>query len=159
MSPEYGLYQITSTGGISPLGQGKFVLYDGRRRFIACRRLRTARAGNVGISTTSPQGTLDVNGSIYQRGSSLHADYVFESDYQLESIEDHAEYMWKNKHLKGIPEIEVDKNGQEVIEVGAHRKGIVEELEKAHIYIDQLHKKNAALEKRLAKLEALLNAR
>lgn len=43
----------------------------------------------------------------------------------------------------------LNKDGLEVVEVGAHRKGIVEELEKAHIYIEQL-------ENRLAKIEALL---
>ncbi len=81
--------------------------------------------GTVGIGTTSPQGKLDVNGSIYQRGSQLHADYVFEDNYKLESIREYAEFMWKNKHLKGIPKAWVDDQGQE----------IVEELEKAHIYI------------------------
>ena len=110
----------------------------------------------VGIGTTNPQGELDVNGSIYQRGSVLYADYVFEPDYELESIDKHSEFMWQNKHLKGIPKAKVDENGQEIIEVGAHRKGIVEELEKAHIYIKQLHKQNKALETRLVKLEAIV---
>lgn len=43
--------------------------------------------------------------------------------------------MWKNKHLKAIPKAKVDEEGREIVEVGAHRKGIMEEREKAHIYI------------------------
>jgi hypothetical protein len=107
---------------------------------------------NVGILTNNPMGTLDVNGTIYQRGSQLHADYVFEEEYQLESIDEHAAFMWKNRHLKGIPKARVDENGREIVEVGAHRKGIVEELEKAHIYIDQLHNRIEALEEKLQQL-------
>jgi len=110
--------------------------------------------GGVGIGTTTPQGTLDVNGSIYQRGSVLHADYVFEPDYLLESIEDHAKFMWRHKHLKAIPKAKVDGNGKEIIEVGSHRRGIVEELEKAHIYIEQLHKRLKSLEEKLAQMES-----
>jgi hypothetical protein len=108
--------------------------------------------GDVGIGTTSPKGKLDVNGSIYQRGISLHADYVFQPGYQLESIKEHSEFMWKYKHLKAIPKAQVDKNGQEIVEVGSHRKGIVEELEKAHIYIEQLHKRIKKLEVMIEKL-------
>lgn len=51
-----------------------------------------------------------------------------------------------------------------MVEVGAHRKGIVEELEKAHIYISQMHT-NASkmqiyvsqMEERITKLEQLLS--
>jgi hypothetical protein len=113
-------------------------------------------SGNIGIGTTNPRGKLDVNGPIYQRGSELHADYVFEQGYKLESIDEHSEFMWKEKHLPAIPKAMTDDNGQEIVEVGSHRKGIVEELEKAHIYIEQLNKKNKELEKRLVKLEAMI---
>ncbi len=117
--------------------------------------------GNIGIGTATPVGTLDVNGTIYQRGGSLHADYVFTPEYELESIDEHSVFMWENKHLKAIPKAKVDKNGEDIVEVGSHRKGIVEELEKAHIYIEQLHKQIKEqnivlqlLEKRLTQLEA-----
>ena len=63
--------------------------------------------------------------------------------------------MWKNKHLAAIPKARVDETGQEIVEVGAHHKGIVEELEKAHIYIEQLHENNKALEEKIAKLDEL----
>ena len=52
----------------------------------------------MGIGTGDPQGALDVNGPILQRGGDLHADYVFEDDYPLESIEEHSESMWREKH-------------------------------------------------------------
>jgi hypothetical protein len=113
-------------------------------------------ADPVGIGTKTPNGALDVNGSIYQRGAVLHADYVFEPDYKLETIEEHSEFMWRNKHLKAIPKAKVDENGLEIVEVGSHRKGVVEELEKAYIYIEQLSKQNKILEARLVKLEAVV---
>ncbi len=104
-------------------------------------------------------GRLDVEGGIYQKGRVLHADYVFESNYQLESIEKHAEFMWSNKHLKEIHKAKVDENDMEIVEVGAHRRGIVEELEKAHIYIRHLHQRLNELEKKLASLEVGVNSR
>ncbi|MFZ3138501.1 MAG: hypothetical protein WA126_14050 [Thermodesulfovibrionales bacterium] len=109
--------------------------------------------GNVGIGTTTPEGALDVNGAIYQRGSVLHADYVFEPTYKMESIEDHARYMWTNKHLSAVPGVRKDDNGQEIVEVGSHQRGILEELEKAHVYIEQLNKKLKDLEAKISTLE------
>ncbi len=105
--------------------------------------------GRVGIGTSSPAGTLDVNGSIYQRGGVRHADYVFEDDYQLESIDEHSEFMWKEKHLPAVGAGETDAEGREYVEYGSQMRGILEELEKAHIYIEQLHGRNKTLEAQL----------
>ena len=118
----------------------------------------------VGIGTTNPAGKLDVNGSIYQRGAILHADYVFEPGYKLESIDEHSEFMWQEKHLPAMPKIQKDENGREIVEIGARSRGIVEELEKAHIYIEQLHKninqlqeQNKKLQDRISAMETITN--
>ncbi len=100
-----------------------------------------------------PGGTLDVDGTIFVSNSQVHPDYVFEPDYELETIEEHAEFMWKNKHLPAVAPAQYDENGKRVIELGASSAEILEELEKAHIYIEQLHKQLETLEERLAKLE------
>jgi hypothetical protein len=52
----------------------------------------------------------------------------------------------------------VGDDGQEIIEVGAHQRGIVEELEKAHIYIEQLNKENKELRTKVAGQDARLSA-
>ena len=109
------------------------------------------RGGKVGIGTNDPKGKLDVNGSIYQRSVVRHPDYVFEPDYKIETIEEHSEYMWKNKHLPAIGAGQYDEEGFAIMELGDQSKGILEELEKAHIYIetlnDQIKELSAALEK------------
>lgn len=90
-------------------------------------------------------------------------NYVFEPEYELESIDEHSRFMWKNKRLAAILKSQVDENGTEVLEVDSHIRGIVEELEKAHIYIEQLNKRlktseeeNAKMQKRLAALENII---
>ena len=80
-----------------------------------------------------------MNGSIFQRGVQLFADYVFEPTYTLESIEEHADFMWNNKHLPAVGAKKVDEQGQEIVEIGARMRGLLEELEKAHIYISTLN--------------------
>ncbi|MEK6406000.1 MAG: hypothetical protein AABN34_03450 [Acidobacteriota bacterium] len=129
-------------------------------------------SGNVGIGTITPAGKLDVNGSIFQRGAVLFADYVFEPTFSLESIEDHSAFMWNNKHLPAVGARKVDEQGREVVEIGARMRGLLEELEKAHIYISTLNTKaterdeqlaklerqNAELAERLARIEAMLSA-
>ena len=78
--------------------------------------------------------------------------------------------MWNNKHLPALGARAVDEKGQEVVEIGARMRGMLEELEKAHIYIStlsdkitekeaalvKLERQNSELAERLARIEALL---
>jgi hypothetical protein len=83
-------------------------------------------------------GQVDINGDLVVSGT-ITPDYVFEPDYQLESIEDHAEYMWTNKHLPAVGAATLRPDGSHAVNVGARSQSMLEELEKAHIYIEQLH--------------------
>lgn len=81
--------------------------------------------------------TVDINGNLVVNGTDITPDYVFEEDYPLESIEEHARQMWENKHLPAMTSsVENANNGVDIIK---HQYGVLEELEKAHIYIAQLH--------------------
>ncbi len=84
--------------------------------------------------------TVDINGNLVVTGT-ITPDYVFTPEYALESIEDHAAYMWQHQHLPAVQAGKVNAQGQGLINVGARSQGMLEELEKAHIYIEQLHEK------------------
>ena len=107
----------------------------------------------VGIGTTNPQGTLDVAGDIYVSGTKLNVpDYVFEPAYKLETIEEHADFMWAKKHLTAIPK-PIKENDRYSINITSQNNGILEELEKAHIYIAQMNEKLKKLETQNAEQE------
>lgn len=111
------------------------------------------------IITGTPVFTIQNNGRILHRGAEIHADYVFEPEYQLESIEEHSAYMTKEGHLRAIPRPEKDeKSGQDIIEYTSFMRGLLEELEKAHVYIarlsDALKEQRAAFAKLSAQVDA-----
>ena len=119
----------------------------------------------VGFSAAD---TVDINGKLVINGSEVTPDYVFEPDYPLESIDEHAELMWENRHLPSLPG--AAKNEKEGVNIVQHQFGVLQELEKAHIYIERLHERLKTLqsegsrkddridefEQRLAQLESLL---
>lgn len=109
-----------------------------------------AVAAVIGIDSADPKSTsshwagyfvgdVNVGGKIYLKSGNVVADYVFGDDYKLESIEDHADYMWREQHLSGVTPQVTDASGEDLVEIGERSRGILEELEKAHIYIAQLN--------------------
>ena len=120
------------------------------------------RVGVAGPTIVDINGNLQVTGNI-TAANVPQPDYVFDSKYKLESIEDHSDFMWKNRHLPSLPSAGRGNVGP--VNVLSHQMGMLEELEKAHIYIDQLNTSIASLRdelssknERLDVLEAKLDA-
>jgi hypothetical protein len=123
------------------------------------------RSGNSALEMSlNGSGNLTISGTIKTAGPTCAAgcDAVFDADYDLPSIEDHAEAMWAKKHLPTVgptlPNQPVDLS---------ERYGLMlNELETAHIYIAQVNARNGELTEtvdqltqRLARLETLLRQR
>ena len=100
----------------------------------------------------SNSGDLRILGTITSGGPTCSSgcDAVFNEDYDLPSIEDHAEAMFADRHLPAVGPTSPDED----INLTEHMGNVLNELEKAHIYIAQLNEQNKALEARLEKLES-----
>ena len=96
-------------------------------------------SGNMSI-----RGNLTVGG-----GSCTGCDLVFSPEYKVESIQEHAASMWANSYLPGVGPTPEDAP----MNLGKKTAGILNELEKAHIYIEQLDQLNRQLEAQQAELQ------
>ena len=183
---EKSVAHATRAGQVVFLGSGGLNFYASTDTAEINSFVIMPGSGNIGVGTFNPtekmeisggsllmtEGDIKLNGGVIIEGIGKNtkiADYVFTDDFELESIEEHAEFMWANKHLpalKGTSEIK--KEG--TINTSERREQIVEELEKAHIYIEQLHdrikelesktnleKENQELRDRIENLENLVN--
>lgn len=93
-------------------------------------------------------GDLTIRGELVTGGGTCGGgcDLVFTPAYELPSIESHAEQMWQNGFLPNVgPTIE-----GEPINLSDKTGRMLNELEKAHIYIEQLHKRLERLEQAMA---------
>lgn len=119
--------------------------------------LRFTAGSDAPEMTLSASGDLVVTGGYYVNATQLSVpDYVFEPTYELKSIEDQAKYMFNNKHLPSVlaapkPDGQLDLVSQQL--------GMLEELEKAHIYISELHNRIKHLETENNQMVSVLEAR
>jgi hypothetical protein len=92
-------------------------------------------------------GNLRIAGTITTSGScSGGCDRVFDAGYKLPTIAQHAKLMWEDKHLPAIGP--TPENGP--FNLTQKVTGLLNELEKAHIYIAQLNRRLQALENKNA---------
>jgi len=91
----------------------------------------------------TPSGDLIITGEITTTGScSVGCDAVFGADHTLSSIEDHAALMWENKYLPNVGP--TSEEGPYNMSDKVLR--MLNELEHAHIYIEQLNRRVEELE-------------
>jgi hypothetical protein len=108
-------------------------------------------SGHVGINTQNTTGyTFNVNGTAVFDAVTVKsfsgnnpkgtpwADYVFDKDYQLPTLESLKVYIRQNGHLPGIPTAaEVEKNG---FDLGATQAKLLEKIEQLTLYTIDLQK-------------------
>ncbi len=148
-----GAFTFTESGSASP-----FRIFKG------------AAANTLDITTTG----VNVVGSLSVGGIGMNVpDYVFEPEYRLASLDEQEAFYRQNKHLPSVPPAKLGQDGRPVIDLAAYQMGMLEELEKAHLYIQQLddvlqagsaqisalEKENVALRTELERHQAELEAR
>ncbi len=117
-----------------------------------------ASANLLQIGRTAP-GQVDIAGSLTISGTCDGCDAVFTPEFPLETIEEHAAFMWRHSYLPGVGPTQ---EGPTSIDVFEKTTGILQELEKAHIYIEQLNhsvKDNGERISRIEEAVALLKER
>ena len=99
-------------------------------------RMHIHENGYIGIGTTSPQNLLDVNGTIRAKEIKVEsdwADFVFDDNYDLPSVQEVAAYIKEYKHLPGIPSAtEVREEG---VNLGEMNKKLLLKIEELTLYV------------------------
>ncbi len=99
--------------------------------------------GIVATDQVDIKGNLVTTGTLTTGGPTCGGgcDAVFDADYDLLSIEDHAALMYANKHLPAVgPTVP-----HAPLNISEQYGRMLNELEKAHIYIAQNHREKQAL--------------
>ncbi|GGG18977.1 tail fiber protein [Pontibacter amylolyticus] len=105
--------------------------------------------GNVGIGTATPDAKLTVAGNVHAREVKVTvaagADFVFEEDYKLPSLEDTEKFVRVHKHLPGIaPAAEMEQEG---LDLGKMNILLLQKVEELTLHLIRMDEEIKALRK------------
>lgn len=109
--------------------------------------------GKIGIGTLNPTYKLTVKGDILASKVrvveySAIPDYVFEEDYDLQSIDEAYNYVNTHKHLPDVPSAsEIEETNLDLAEMNIV---LLKKVEEQFLYIVQLNERIKALEQKIS---------
>jgi hypothetical protein len=127
-------------------------------------KVRITPDGSVGIGTSAPtsrlyvQGDATVAGNLHVLGACCGPDYVFDPAYKLASIDEQGTYMRQHHHLPAVGAARTTAEGLADVDVFHQSNGMLEELEKAHLYIESMHHEIETLKSQAAERDRELAA-
>ncbi len=144
--------QLVIGGDVAWGASHKFIVNSGNSFFD----------GNVGIGTESfvdanenQEYKLSVEGKVRAHEIKVYttwADYVFEDDYDLPSLQEVEEHIKTKGHLKDIPCAKVvEENG---IDVGEMNKLLLQKIEELTLYVIEQNKEMTKMKTQLEALES-----
>lgn len=151
-----------NNGNISDLGlqaDGGSITIHGSGSLTEDKKIRISNNGDVGIGTLNiPAGyKLAIEGKVIAEELKVQLsenwpDYVFQSGYNLLSLEEVETHIQAKGHLPNIPSAaEVEENG---IAVGDMQRRMMEKIEELTLYMIGLKKENESLKQRIEELES-----
>ncbi|HWI93251.1 MAG TPA: Ig-like domain-containing protein [Flavisolibacter sp.] len=158
-----------SLSGNSDTTSGKFLGTTNAQPLIiktnGVERLRVNADGTIGIKTaTVPTGAdVAIGGNLYARKLKVTqdtwADFVFEKNYKIPTLEQLEAYINKHGHLPGVPSTSNVQNSG--LDVGDNQALLLQKIEELTLYmidlnkkVDKLTKENTALKKKVAGIKA-----
>ena len=106
--------------------------------------------GKFGVGITNPSEKLHVNGNI-RATAPIWADFVFESEYKLRTLEEVEQHINEKGHLPGIPsEAEVTENG---INLGEMDAKLLQKIEELTLYLIEQNKEIKELRQEVSALK------